>query len=1839
MQLLFLKHLLFFLEAAGYHGQTADAVNIAAHRSLASGAALNNLVGLQGGFLTQQDALDSNFIASQELANGGYQAGLLNQGSGYSQGSLGLSQGGLDLSQGSGLVQVDASQTGNIGLVQPTKYTSGSLILDDYRLPTKKTSGALNGNAQGVARGGVVSPLGFNVYSSGQAESTGYSGQAAEGYKGYSASSFSGNLGQKSVYQSSSDADNSGAYVHDPTGDYAEPYRHDDSPAVPYVHNGADYKASSDYYDYNRYKGGDYDGKYFDNSGQYIQDNTGSYVDFSAGYKAISGAYDASAGYKATPNAYRADYSGNFGANYNAYNSTSQSDYEGAYVDNNNGKYVEDNSGAYGESGAGYENSNGYKADYSGSYKQDDSGQYEGVYRADGHIGGTAKATSNVNVQSYSQANAGNYISDSKAYTGSSHTLTAGAINVGLVGKTTLVDASYADQGRYQAQDGYIQSISQTLHPGHVAFVSQPAVSINHVGTDEGNLDGYGYVTTPTSSGIPTTATPFAITTALPAVTTYKTTFVPEAPKSTIKQIFGYSQPAVTIVQPAVVAVKQQYVTPKIEVADQGLTYQYESKDYSSRYNGQQSSSYNSQASVKPESSGYDYSKPSVKFEDGISYTTAAPAVVSTYKPQEFAHSQQTLHKVESVGFDYSTAVPVTEEPFRKAYAYTTGPAVTSFAQPTVSTYSPQAFSHQTIHKVEANNVELGATGYSGVSYEAPKTVFQYTTPQPALAIQPVVSTYQPQVFSQQTFHKVDANRVNTFSQDSGYNYEKPAIKFEESAKTAFTYSTAAPTVVQYSTPPPAVVSSYRPQAYSHQTLHKFESKPLVTVSSTSIPIQYEYQSTPVTVYQNPFLKYTQPKVTPVTYVQPTYQPQAYSQQTIQKVENNKSYLTGNTGYEFSKSVAYEQPQTVVQYTTPQPIAVQPVVSTYQPQVYSQQTLHKVDASQVNTYEAESGYQYSKPAVTFEEAPKTVFTYSTPAPVVSTYKPQAYSQQTIHKVETQKFLPVSTVAPAVDLTYQTGGVSTYENPIIKYTQKVTPVTYVKPTATVFTQTYQPIVQQHEISHVQTGQYDGSQQSYQQSLQLNQEGYSYNQPEIQRNVETARKAYSDASVVSHQTFNLANVQSESDAGKDIVFVSTTPATLAYEKHYSEEAPKFEYKAPEYIPPKNEYQQSFSVVSSAAPVIQESYIQTQEQYVKPVEYSQQYETVQNTAQQVAFSTSHVSQPKRIESYHISSFPGTKVTTKYQQATYDTPEVQVGYKAEEYLPPVVSTPVVTTTYRPRTYSTTTHEYLPPTTASTTREYLPPAEPEYNAPEYLPPSSTYRPRVKSTTPTFKYSESTTAYKASEYLPPVEQDVNVVNFESFGFDNTAASKIGYNPYQETRQEDTAKSVYRRPNIVVETAKSNLLGFGTVGPDAGLVSPVTYTTAAPAVSATYTYRPFVKSTTQAPIYVESTSYKAPEYLPPSEEGELNIESYGAKSAQRSRGRYHENIVSTSAPGRKQNIVVQTAKANQLAFNAGSNAGLVSQTHTAYAPVIVSSTESYTVAPQRVTSTYAPEEQGIFEVSPPPAPRRRVKPKVAIVTKINDFNPLLVRKLGAVCSCQSPVLVLKGKRPNVPVPQDFDDYTNEYEDSNRGDVNDDEWAQKSARIQSPTVTTTPIVTSTFNPIIVPEDSYYQEYQPSNSEVEVTPRAQVVVSSTPTVSSTQRLVRIRPRVKAVTVAPTYKTVLLNQEVAPSAEADEAANHDAAVSALDSQSFDRYGPGGWRSRDETLQGSVDCKRAGLFRHPKQCNKFYACRWDCTKQRFTLHVFNCPVQLSFDPSLGACNWPSQGPACQGDTLLTNAL
>ncbi|GBP68299.1 Probable chitinase 10 [Eumeta japonica] len=1398
--------------AAGFYGKTADAVNVAAHQGLISGASLDNLVGIQGGFLSKADAYDGNYVVSQK--------NIENTGAFGYQNVHNANLGGIN----SGFTH-QISHSGNEGRLNVGQissdnghYTSGSLILDEYREPSKtKVATASHSYVKTQQQGYADDNLSVLGLKHGSAATN----QNLFLHKSANAAS-DGNL-KLLQYQNvspykSSQADETGAYIHDPSGDYAEPYRHVDSPRVPYVHDDRVYKDYNDYGKYNEYSSAQHE-----INGQYVHDNSGQYIDNSK-YVYESG----------DNGAYKEDYSGAY-----------KEDYSGAYKEDYSGAYKENDSGAY-------------KENYFGSYASTSADAFGGkAYQSSGNANsyllynqdyssksalGTIGKTLNQKYNAYSDGNSGQYVTDDKAYTGASHTLAAGAINVGLVGKTTLVDAEYFDQNNYRNSGAYSSaSHSQTIHDDRSYHTSQPAyvpqsgVSISHAGTDINinNVNGYSYVTTPTTSAIPTTATPIAVTTSIP-VTTYKTTYVSQQPRTHVKQVFGYSQPDVTFVQPTVVAVTTYPKPSFIQNQSQVHTYQQNKYDNDNYFKQSQKD--------RIESSGYEYPTPSVRFDDGIkTYTTVShttkeyvsPQIVK-FEPRGFGH--KTVHKVESIGYDYETSTPVYEEPIKKAFAYTTStPVVATYVQPTVSTYVPQIHSinHQTIHRVTTNKVN------------------QYST--------------------------------SADSGFTGYEYNKPTVNFEE-VPQRIRYTTAQPAIVQAQ----GSISS-KPEIYSHQTIHKVET---------------------------------------------------------QKVYSSYTYITRNP----KKNI-----------------------------------------------EIDSGLSYSQPSV--------------------------------------------------------------------------------------------------ISHQ----------------------------------------------INHQSSTRAKSRIENE---NAVFVSTTPANIVHEEHYSEyETPKQQvtYKAAEYLPPKSDYVAPtvFSTSAPIAAVKQDSVLRDQNQYnYESVNYLQKSDVPLQKVQpvQVSFSTQHISQPK--------IYSTRPVTSTYKPIVYESPEIQVGYNTEEYLPPAVSvvksiTPTVKTqTYSPIIVSSTSREYLPPTLVSTPSDYSLPKAVTYSTP------LTVRPIVKSTTPTptFRYETSSTpSFKAPEYLPPVDKtitDSNVVNFESFGFKNSDAelSKLQYNPFTvqqsvSSPEYSTTAPVQRKQNIVVQNAKSNLLGFGTVGPDAGIVSEFSHSTLSPSVS------PDIQN------YVNS-----------------------------------------------------------------------------------------------VTSTIRPIKQEFVEVTPSPLPIKRTKSKVAVVTKVNDFNPFLVRKLGAVCSCQpqSQVLVLKGRKPTPQFNQDYDNYSNDYDESNSDVIDEYKEQPKTERIQaanlpsSRTVTVTPILKSTFNPIIVPDDSHYQDYSELKGR-EI--YSESYVSSTPVSTyapSNENLVRIRPRVKAVTVAPTYKTVLLNQEVTPTSLIHES---------QETLAFDRYGPGGWRSRDETLQGTVDCQRAGLFRHPKQCNKFYACRWDCTKQRFTLHVFNCPVQLSFDPKLGACNWPSQGPACQGDTLFTNTL
>ncbi|KAL1452858.1 hypothetical protein WDU94_007046, partial [Cyamophila willieti] len=209
-------------------------------------------------------------------------------------------------------------------------------------------------------------------------------------------------------------------------------------------------------------------------------------------------------------------------------------------------------------------------------------------------------------------------------------------------------------------------------------------------------------------------------------------------------------------------------------------------------------------------------------------------------------------------------------------------------------------------------------------------------------------------------------------------------------------------------------------------------------------------------------------------------------------------------------------------------------------------------------------------------------------------------------------------------------------------------------------------------------------------------------------------------------------------------------------------------------------------------------------------------------------------------------------------------------------------------------------------------------------------------------------------------------------------------------------------------------------------------------------------------------------------------------------------------------------------------------------------------------------------------------KVVIVSRLSDFNPLVVEKLGATCDCHSqsqPIKVVRRRKilkSTTASPNDDIGSSGQY---------------NSNSIQS-----------------------YNAYKIETAS----PSVDVVSYNTQQEAEHSEKFHASPKVTSKKLYSAKKS---------------------SVTTTTEKSYDNDNYEEDHSHDDKLSvtefGTIECKRAGLFRHPKHCNKFYQCNWDEWKKKFTLHEFKCPIHLAYDSNIGACNWPSKGPACSNDNLL----
>jgi len=239
-------------------------------------------------------------------------------------------------------------------------------------------------------------------------------------------------------------------------------------------------------------------------------------------------------------------------------------------------------------------------------------------------------------------------------------------------------------------------------------------------------------------------------------------------------------------------------------------------------------------------------------------------------------------------------------------------------------------------------------------------------------------------------------------------------------------------------------------------------------------------------------------------------------------------------------------------------------------------------------------------------------------------------------------------------------------------------------------------------------------------------------------------------------------------------------------------------------------------------------------------------------------------------------------------------------------------------------------------------------------------------------------------------------------------------------------------------------------------------------------------------------------------------------------------------------------------------------------------------------------------------------KGKVIVKWSDLHPLLLGKLGAECTCKAdPFATLRGPvRKLIDSSRGKVDLTN-YDESDiyvelENDKSYEEGDYTSSDDSSQPCKISPHGKTRVSPVLL-------TYLPVTSSVNT---KDFVSSITSAKSDEGRSARFQVG---------FRTGKKLENVSSSSNSFSSSSYEEEEEEEEEE----------EDPDQIIDGATNCARPGLFRHPGLCNKFYACYWDQWKKKFTLHIFNCPIHLTFDSNAGACNWPSKGPACQADNLL----
>lgn len=1071
-----------------------------------------------------------------------------------------------------------------------------------------------------------------------------------------------------------------------------------------------------------------------------------------------------------------------------------------------------------------------------------------------------------------------------------------------------------------------------------------------------------------------------------------------------------------------------------------------------------------------------------------------------------------------------------------------------------------------------------------------------------------------------------------------------------ESADTSV-YSTASPISVTTFASVPTVTSVPIPAL---KTASGFESYKGGVVANVP-ELQYKIQdSTDLANISANFVKFasTTPSTLLVNEGYEYQRPRTFFNQNAYKVQNGGAGATSYSYQSLDSSInkggsSAEQDITVSGYGGLSTVG--PSVAVVQQNVIPTVSIQKNE-----------GYVYSKPSIAFEEGPaKTVSSFS----ISSNARPVSLIQEQVQPIiPVQPVAPVQPVIPVQPIVNQ---------PVVAFGEKQQPV--------IVSSTVQPIVKQTPQVYLSSTVAPIIEQkvkaqpavSYSFTQNFASEGDDYPKPSIAFDERPIIQTYQHVrpAVISKFSIRKPNVQPVNTyTVQQPAVVQPVGASYSYEQDYKSEG--YHYSKPSIA-----FEGTPVVSQPIQPAVVSTYhygaVQPTYTYQKPAISSYAYKDV-------AQKTVGVYQPSAISTYNyatsstpkpllleqtvrpavVSSYSYTPSTTSAPAVAvqnlefggYDYPKPAVSF-AEEPAPivtsyenkqPIQEVPFVKqkayVTGQAKSYQYN-QRFEAPATKVVVEDYQAPVKASvtpvanYQLPSSTPvapvlvenyqAAKTYNQAVDTSNSYFFNNvnsvSSTPAYEQQYYSTPVYQEpvkqVYVQSTPRPSYKSTISSVLTAKVqpvtqapnfyYYDSRLLSTPKAtvdggyVYSKPKIQFEERPIQPVVSPTYLPPTKEYLPVQ--TGKPISSFSFssldtqyqtisTPRPFTVSTTPLtreyiPVTTKvQVTTPQPVFVVP----EVSTPTYVPV---RSKIRYTSRPVEITSPVRTYVPVSITTPSPSFTPTTYVHSSPVEVSSRAPLEVTTLSRDYLPVRSRvRVTTTGVPFVDAGYSSRRPA--------KVTII-KQNDFHPMLAAKLGAQCTCVSNSLNLRKKQKIIIVEDDDDD--DGYVVANEG------------------------------------GKVVENYQ-YNPTIEITPSPQVYLQST----TSQALVApyaVKQRVRVRPTQPVTEAVdiFLKNDVS-SVGASDAEITGAVRTGL--KLVKQAAKEGAEEAISNLGGAsvrdtIDCQRAGLFRHPTQCNKFYACRWDCAKNKFTLHTFNCPVHLTFDNSLGACNWPSQGPACLENTLL----